>query len=262
MNAIDIHLENFEGPLDLLMHLIKKNNLDIYDIPIAQITSEYLQYLDVMKSLNLEVAGEFLVMAATLMQIKAKLLLPAPEVEGGESGPDPRGALVSMLEEYQRYKEASKDMNGRFNRYAFYRGSPVFSSEEKYLDLDFYALMDAVKRAFQRAEPTREVEADQFPIESRVAKIQQMLEGREWLLLDDVFAAETKRLGVITCFMALLELIKQRKILVSQDEAYQEVRIYPAPPAPAEEKPAAEPAAAAPSAEAQGPDAPDAGTAN
>ncbi len=236
MNAIDIHLENFEGPLDLLMHLIRKNNLDIYDIPISQITAEYLQYLDVMKSLNLEVAGEFLVMAATLMQIKAKMLLPAPEVEGGESGPDPRGALVSMLEEYQRYKEASKEMNARFNRFkdAFYRGSPVFTSEEKYLDLDFYALMDAVKRAFERAEPTREVEADQFPIESRVAKIERMLEGREWLLLDEVFASETKRLGVITCFMALLELVKQRKILVSQDEAYAEVRIYPAPaPEPA-----------------------------
>ncbi len=247
MNAIDIHLENFEGPLDLLMHLIRKNNLDIYDIPISQITAEYLQYLDVMKSLNLEVAGEFLVMAATLMQIKAKMLLPAPEVQEGESGPDPRGALVSMLEEYQRYKEASKDLNGRLSRYkdAFYRGSPVFTSEEKYLDLDFYALMDAVKRAFQRAEPVSEVEADQFPIESRVAKIEKMLEGREWLLLDDIFAAETKRLGVITCFMALLELVKQRKIMVSQDEAYQEVRIYPAPvPAAAIASEATEPQAA------------------
>ncbi|HCC48095.1 MAG TPA: segregation/condensation protein A [Elusimicrobia bacterium] len=243
MSAIDIHLENFEGPLDLLMHLIKKNNLDIYDIPISNITAEYLQYLELMKNLNLDVAGEFLVMAATLMQIKAKMLLPAPEVLEGEGGPDPRGALVSMLEEYQRYKEASKDMNVRFSKFkdAFYRGSPVFTSEEKYLDLDFYALMDAVKRAFERAEPTREVEADQFPIESRVAKIEKMLEGREWLILDEVFASETKRLGVITCFMALLELVKQRRIMVSQDEAYSEVRIYPAP-APAQ---APEPVAAA-----------------
>jgi segregation and condensation protein A len=255
MTAIDIHLENFEGPLDLLMHLIRKNNLDIYDIPLSQITAEYLQYLDVMKSLNLEVAGEFLVMAATLMQIKAKMLLPAPEQPEGEGGPDPRGALVSMLEEYQRYKEASKDMNGRFARFkdAFYRGSPVFSSDDKYLDLDFSALMDAVKRAFQRAEPAGEVQADQFPIESRVEKIQKLLEGREWLLLDEIFASETRRLGVITCFMALLELIKQRKILVSQDEAYTEVRIYPAPeaalpavPAAVNAEPAAEPPAPAP----------------
>lgn len=260
MTAIDIHLENFEGPLDLLMHLIRKNNLDIYDIPLSQITAEYLQYLDVMKSLNLDVAGEFLVMAATLMQIKAKMLLPAPEQPEGENGPDPRGALVSMLEEYQRYKEASKDMNGRFAKFkdAFYRGSPVFSSEDKYLDLDYFALMDAVKRAFQRAEPTGEVQADQFPIESRVEKIQKLLEGREWLLLDEVFASETRRLGVITCFMALLELIKQRKILVSQDEAYTEVRIYPAPepvqalaaevPGPLFETAAAEPPAVEPPA--------------
>ncbi|OGR81903.1 MAG: hypothetical protein A2X32_03965 [Elusimicrobia bacterium GWC2_64_44] len=252
MNAIDIHLENFEGPLDLLMHLVKKNNLDIYDIPISQITAEYLQYLEVMKSLNLDVAGEFLVMAATLMQVKAKMLLPAPEVMEGEGGPDPRGALVSMLEEYQRYKEASKEMNVRFSKYkdAFYRGSPVFTSEEKYLDLDYYALMDAVKRAFERAEPTREVEADQFPIESRVAKIEKMLEGREWLLLDEVFASETKRLGVITCFMALLEMVKQRKLLISQDEAYAEVRIYPAPPQPAPAEAAQPEPAAAPSPEA------------
>jgi segregation and condensation protein A len=277
MAAIDIHLENFEGPLDLLMHLIRKNNLDIYDIPISKITAEYLQYLDLMQNLNLEVAGEFLVMASTLMQIKAKMLLPAPEQPEGENGPDPRGALVSMLEEYQRYKEASKDMNGRFNKYkdAFYRGSPVFSSEEKYLDLDFYALMDAVKKAFHRAEPTREVEADQFPIESRVEKIQKMLEGREWLLLDDIFMSEKKRLGVITCFMALLELVKQRKIIVSQDEAYQEVRVYPAPaqapvqepgaeqaPEPVADAVAAEPPAEAPAGPGAGTPAPEAGAQN
>ncbi len=231
MTAIDIHLENFEGPLDLLLHLIKKNNLDIYDIPISQITTEYLQYLDLMKSLDLDVAGEFLVMAATLMQVKAKMLLPAPEAPEGENGPDPRGALVSMLEEYQRYKEASKELNGRFAKFkdAFYRGSPVFSGEDKYLELDLSALLDAVKRAFERTEPSRGVEVDQFPIESRVEKIEKLLEGREWLLLDEVFASETRRLGVITCFMALLELVKQRKILVSQDEAYTEVRIYPVP---------------------------------
>ena len=229
--AIDIHLENFEGPLDLLMHLIRKSNLDIYDIPISQITAEYLQYLEVIKSLNLDVAGEFLVMAAMLMQIKAKMLLPAPEKAEGEEGPDPRGKLVGMLEEYQRYKEASKDMNTRFSKYkdAFYRGSPVFSSEDKYLDLDMSALLDVVKRAFDRAEPSREVEGDRFPIESRVEKIQKMLEGREWLLLEDVFLSETKRLGVITCFMAMLELVKQRQIIISQDDVCGEIRIYKAP---------------------------------
>ena len=232
MNELDIHIEVFEGPMDLLMHLIRKNNLDIYDIPISQITKEYLAYLEVMKTLNLEVAGEFLVMATTLMQIKAKMLLPAREMPGEEgTGPDPRGALASMLEEYQRYKEASKDMSQRFARYKdiFYRGSPVFSNDEKFLELDFYSLLDAVKRAFERVEGAEEVQADPFPIESRVEKVLNMLSGREWLLLDDIFLAETHKLGVITCFMALLELIKQRKIVVSQDDLCGEVRVYPAP---------------------------------
>jgi len=184
-----------------------------------------------MKSLNLEVAGEFLVMAATLMQIKAKMLLPAPETKEGDEGPDPRGQLVSMLEEYQRYKEASKVIGERFGKYkdSFYRGSPVFSSEDKYLKLDLSALLDVVQKAFNRAAPSAEMQRDMFPIESRVEKIRSMMEGREWLLLEDVFFTETKRLGVITCFMAVLELVKQHVIIISQDDPCGEVRIYNAP---------------------------------
>src|SRR6266851_8307249 len=103
---MDVSLEIFEGPMDLLLHLIKKNDLDIKDIPIAEITHEYLQYLDLMKDLNLEMAGEFLVMASTLMQIKSQMLLPSPEGEEAE-GPDPRAELINKLLEYQRYKEAA-----------------------------------------------------------------------------------------------------------------------------------------------------------
>src|SRR5205823_4610795 len=102
----DVRLENFEGPLDLLLFLIRKEDLDIYDIPIAKITQEYLSYLDLIKELNLETAGEFLVMAATLMQIKSQMLLPSPEGETAE-GPDPRAELINKLLEYQRYKEAA-----------------------------------------------------------------------------------------------------------------------------------------------------------
>ena len=128
----------------------------------------------------------------------------------------------------------------------------MFSSEDKYLDLDLSALLDAVKKAFDRAEPSREVEGDQFPIESRVAKILKLLEGREWLILDEVFALEPKRLGVITCFMALLELVKQRNILISQDDAYTEVRIYPGPVAWVAAAPEAAAPAGPPPAAAQG----------
>lgn len=231
-SALDVHLDVFEGPMDLLMYLIRKNNLDIYDIPISQITQEYLGYLDVMKSLNLDIAGEFLVMASTLMQIKAKMLLPSKAEPGEEGeGPDPRGKLVSMLEDYQRYKQASKTLETKFSQFkdVFYRGSPVFSSDEKFLELEFFTLLDAVKRAFERVDDSKEVQADSFPIESRVDKILDMLRTREWIVLDDVFISETKRLGIITCFMALLELIKQRKIMAVQDLAYEEVRIYRAP---------------------------------
>jgi len=232
MNELDVHLDVFEGPMDLLMYLIRKNNLDIYDIPISQITQEYLGYLEVMKSLNLEVAGEFLVMASTLMQIKSKMLLPS-RAEPGEDGegPDPRGKLVAMLEDYQRYKQASKTMEARFAQFkdVFYRGSPVFSNDEKFLELEFFTLIEAVKRAFERVDDAREVQGESFPIESRVEKILDMLRSREWVVLDEVFSSETKRLGVIVCFMALLELIKQRKIMAVQDQAYSEVRIYRAP---------------------------------
>jgi len=229
MNLLDVHLDVFEGPLDLLMYLIKKNNLDIYDIPISKITEEYLAYLDVMKELNLEVAGEFLVMASTLMQIKAKMLLPkSPQEEGDEEGKDPRSQLVSMLEEHQKYMEAAKLLNERFNKFkdVFYRGSPVFTSEDKFLDVEFMALIDAVKRAFEKLPEKEEIEADNFPIETRIEKILVLLKNREWVLIDDIFAGETKKLGIITCFLALLELVKQRNIIVVQDEPLAEVRIY------------------------------------
>jgi len=228
---IDIHLENFEGPLDLLMHLIRKSNIDIYDIPIAQITAEYLHYLEMMQKLNLDIAGEFLVMAATLMQIKAKMLLPAPEKEEGEDGPDPRGPLVSMLEEYQRYKAAAQHISLRFNQNkdCFYRGSPVFSGDEKLLKADMAALIEAVQKAFARAASSHEVQRDSFPLESRIAKIRSMMEGREWLLIEEIFSSESQRLGIITCFMAMLELAKQHIIVLAQDISCGQIRIYHAP---------------------------------
>ncbi|MCG2725397.1 MAG: segregation/condensation protein A [Elusimicrobia bacterium] len=230
MSAIDVHLDVFEGPLDLLMHLIKKNNLDIYDIPISQITKEYLDYLDIMKEFNLVFAGEFLVMASTLMQIKAKMLLPSMEKAESE-GPDPREELIEKLEEYQKYKKASEILEKNFLEYkdAFYRGSPVFSNEDKFLDVEIFALLSAVKRAFGRVNETQLIEGETFPIEPRIEKINAMLSNREWIFLDDIFLTETKRLGIITCFIALLELMKQRVIIVVQDVDLGEVRIYRRP---------------------------------
>lgn len=231
--AMDVHIDIFEGPMDLLLYLIKKNNLDIYDIPIAQITKEYLEYLDVMKELNLEVAGEFLVMATTLMQIKAHMLLPSQDAPGEDEGPDPKADLIQKLADYQRFKEASKFLNERFEVFkdVYYRGSPAFSDSDKVLNLEMVELMEAVKRAFTRigTEAERVISAETFPIEKRMDRILGLLSKREWILLDDVFAAETHKVGVITCFMAMLELMKLKKIITRQDELFAEIRVYRRP---------------------------------
>lgn len=228
---INVHINVFEGPMDLLLHLIKKDNLDICDINIAEITTQYLDYLNVMKELNLEVAGEFLVMASTLMQIKAKTLLPSQAPTSEEEGPNPMKELVAKLVEYQKYKEASKFLNEKLeeNKDKFYRSAPIFDNGDKVLNLQLFDLLSAVKRAFERLDERKRIEllkVEEFPIESKMEKVVDLFKNREWVLLDDIFVGETKKRGVITCFMAVLELMKIKKIIARQDEREGQIRIY------------------------------------
>ncbi len=228
---INVHINVFEGPMDLLLHLIKKDNLDICDINIAEITTQYLDYLNVMKELNLEVAGEFLVMASTLMQIKAKTLLPSQAPTTEDEGPNPMQELVAKLVEYQKYKEASKYLNEKLeeNKDKFYRSAPIFDNGEKVLNLQLFDLLAAVKRAFDRLDERKRIEllkVEEFPIESKMEKVVSLFKNREWVLLDDIFVGETKKRGVITCFMAVLELMKIKKIIARQDEREGHIRIY------------------------------------
>ncbi len=228
---INVHINVFEGPMDLLLHLIKKDNLDICDINIAEITTQYLDYLNVMKELNLEVAGEFLVMASTLMQIKAKTLLPSQAPTTEDEGPNPMQELVAKLVEYQKYKEASKYLNEKLeeNKDKFYRSAPIFDNGEKVLNLQLFDLLAAVKRAFDRLDERKRIEllkVEEFPIESKMEKVVNLFKNREWVLLDDIFVGETKKRGVITCFMAVLELMKIKKIIARQDERQGHIRIY------------------------------------
>lgn len=227
INLLDVHINIFEGPLDLLLYLIKKNNVDIYDIPISQITQQYLNYLEMMKELNLNVAGEFLVMASTLIQIKAKSLLPKKDDEL-EDGQDPREGLVRMLEEYQKYKAATALLAERFNKYKdiFYRGSPVFEIHDKHLDVEMAYLIEAMKKAVMSLTLRREIEAEDIPIESRIEKILNILSQKKWIVLDELFKDETKIKGIVTTFLALLELVKQRKINVIQENLFEEVKVY------------------------------------
>lgn len=228
---INVHIDVFEGPLDLLLHLIKKDNLDIYDINISEITKQYLDYLEVMKELNLEVAGEFLVMASTLMQIKAKTLLPSQAPTTEADGPNPTQDLINKIVEYQKFKEASKFLDEKFEAQKdnFYKTAPIFDSGERVLNLQMFDLLAAVKRAFDKLEEKERVELlkmEEFPIEKKMDKIIGMLTRKEWVLLDEIFTGETKKRGIITCFLAMLELMKIRKILARQDEKNAEIRIY------------------------------------
>ncbi|WP_428073940.1 segregation and condensation protein A [Candidatus Avelusimicrobium luingense] len=229
--AINVHINVFEGPMDLLLHLIKKDNLDVCDITIAEITKQYLDYLNVMKELNLEVAGDFLVMASTLMQIKAKTLLPSQAPTSENEGPDPAKELIAKLVEYQKYKEASVYLNQKLeeNKDKFYRTAPIFDNGEKVINVQMFDLLAAVKRAFDRLEERKRIEMlkiEEFPIEVKMQKVVDMLAHRKWVLLDEIFVGETKKRGIITCFMALLELIKIKKLLARQDEKEGQIRIY------------------------------------
>jgi segregation and condensation protein A len=243
-----VHLELFEGPLDLLLYLIKKNDLEITDIPLSEITKEYLSYLDLMRELNLEVAGEFLVTASTLMQIKARTLLPSQP--DADEGPDPAQELVNKLQEYQKFKSAAGFLSGQADFYkdVYYRGAPKFRSDEKTLDASLFDIMAAVRDALARVPAARGIPAEEYPIEAKMEKILFLLETQPRLPLAELFADERRRGGVLACFLAMLELIKQRKIVARQEKVFGSVYVFKrineepaveaAPQAPAEPLPA------------------------
>jgi len=224
-----VNLENFEGPLDLLLFLIKKNDLDILNIEISKITKEYIAYLEIMQELNPEVVGEFLVMASTLMQIKAKSLLPSADMPEEEIGPDPRSELVAKLVEYQKFKEAANFLKGRSEEFqnVFYRGAPQFAERDKALNIQIFDLLGTLREVLDRAEEDgRIVEGEQYPIEDKIDKILKMLQVKPYIRMIDVFEGEKRRRAIVTCFMALLELIKTQRVFARQDSPYMPIMIY------------------------------------
>ncbi len=225
-----VHLEMFEGPLDLLLFLVKRDDLDIHNIPLSHITTEYLAYLDLMKELNLDVAGEFLVMAATLMAIKSRALLPSHEGEELETGPDPAAELAAKLLEYQKFKGAAKFLETRGDEFkdVFYRGAPHFDDSEKNLDLSLFDLLENLREILSRGEegPAREVIGEEFPIEEKISKLLFLLESRPAISWVELFADERKRRGILACFLAMLELVKMQKIFVRQEGNLGPIMIY------------------------------------
>ncbi|MGH7205257.1 MAG: segregation and condensation protein A [Nitrospiraceae bacterium] len=224
-----IRIEQFEGPLDLLLHLIKKNEINIYDIPIALITRQYLDYLSVMKSLNLGVAGEFLVMAATLVQIKSRMLLPADEAEADEDeGPDPREELVRRLLEYKQFKEAARELDGqeRLWREIFSRQQPpsmmVQSNGPLLEDATLFDLVDALQGLLARTPSHQllEIVPENLTVRDRMTIILELLDGQESITFLSIFEGESHRLLVIVTFLALLELIRIKVVRVFQGEMF------------------------------------------
>jgi segregation and condensation protein A len=241
-----VRIEKFEGPLDLLLHLIKKNEINIYDIPIALIAQQYLEYIEAMKDLNLNVAGDFLVMAATLLQIKSKMLLPADEAAlDEEDGPDPREELVRRLLEYKTYKEAATRLDGQEKmwREIFSREQsttvPVEPDETLLENVSLFDLVDALQGILDRNPGKRliEIMPDNLTVRERMNVILELLEGKDSVSFMDLFEQASHRLVVIVTFLAMLELIRLRVARVFQAEAFGPIlvsRAFSLVPDPAE----------------------------
>ena len=242
-----VRIENFEGPLDLLLHLIKKNEINIYDIPIAMIAQQYLSYIEAMKDLNLTVAGEFLVMAATLLQIKSKMLLPVEEsAEDDEDGPDPREELVRRLLEYKTFKEAARQLDTQERMWREIYSRPIAPSEdvaqsdETLLDnIGLFDLVDALQEILNRnpGKKLLEIIPDNLTVRDRMNVLLAALGGQESIGFEALFEASCHRLVIIVTFLALLELIRLRTVRVYQAENFGPIlvsRAFSLVPDPAE----------------------------
>jgi len=233
---LKVRLEAFEGPLDLLLYLIKKNEIDIYDIPISVITQQYLEYLEMMKNLNLDVAGEFLLMAATLLHIKSKMLLPAMEEEEGEKEEeDPRAELVRRLLEYQRFKEAAQQLvkGPLLDREVFVRsffGESLAGKEEEEVsgEVTLFDLLEVMKKVLEGlpAEDFQEISVEQLNIKDKILQIMERLWESESLAFTELYTASTSRREIIVTFLALLELLRLRMIRVYQGETFGTIRVF------------------------------------
>ncbi len=222
-----IALPNFEGPLDLLLHLIRKHELDILDLPIAFITEKYLEYLGLMKQLNLDVASEYLVMAATLAHIKSKMLLPRPpedqDDEDLEEG-DPRAELIRRLLEYQKYKRVAEDLGARAiaGRDVFSRGSaaPTSDAAPPIAKFSVFKLIDALKEVAKRinADMSLEVDAERMTIQERIGELVELLRTRRRCRFDELFEGVGTSYELVVTFLALLEMAKIRLASIYQTD--------------------------------------------
>lgn len=229
-----VKLDLFEGPLDLLLYLVKKDHLNIYDIPIAKVTEQYLEYLNLMQLLDLNIAGEFLVMAATLMQIKSKMLLPAEESQTQVEQEDPREELVKRLLEYEKFKEIAETLRQKEQgqQEVFKRPKGVDKSEiplesEVYFEASIFDLINAFSKALEEIPKQLfyEVIKDEFTIEEKVHQILHLLLISPAVTLSGLFGKAKNKLEIIVTFLAILELIHLKEIVARQKELFGQIEI-------------------------------------
>ena len=237
LESINLKLQAFEGPLDLLVHLIKKNKMNVYDIQISVVTKQYLDYLNLMQELNLDLASEFLVMAATLIHIKSKMLLPRPETASGdpEDAEDPRDALVRRLLEHQHFKAAAEMLHEKELLRGAQWGRPDSRIEEiagdEYepeIEVDLFSLLSAFKQVLERARerPPVLLPPEEVSIESRIEELLERLSETEACGFEDLFESDATRGDMIVTFLAMLEMIRLKLIRVFQQGGMGAIRVY------------------------------------
>ena len=234
-----IKLDIFEGPLDLLLYLIKKNEIDIYNIPIALITRQYLDYLDIIKSLNLDLAGEYLVMASTLVHIKSRLLLPVPEDPSDEEEEgDPRSELVRQLLEYQAFKEAAQELSARpmLERDVFKRTGTLVEeglkpdADDELVEVSIFELIEAFHQVVSRLENKQllEIDLEKLSLTEIINDVMERLTREKNLTFEELLGEKKDRRRIVYTFLALLELVKLRMVKAYQTAAFGVIRIFPA----------------------------------
>lgn len=261
MAEYKVQFEVFEGPLDLLLYLIKKEEVDIYEVNLTKLATQFIAHIDLMREFDLEIAGEFLVMASTLMYIKSRELLPVDQqvvVEGEEEGEDPRWELIRQLVEYKKFKDAAAQLQVREaaqeNIFPRQPGKLEFATDAPAAkpDVSIFDLLNAVNVVLQRFAKkegsTREIFEDKWTVSEKIEHVLNVLSTRPSVRFAELFADASSRTEVICTFLALLELIRLKRLACTQPEAFDEIEIRkagPSAPAPAVEPAASEPAAPA-----------------
>mgnify|MGYP002632614155 CR=1 FL=1 len=223
-DALQVFLEAFEGPLDLLLYLIKRQNLDILNIPVATITKQYMEYIHLMEKMQLELAAEYLVMASMLAEIKSRMLLPRPE--GADDEDDPRAELIRRLQEYEQYRKAAEDMDAlpREEREIFFTQAelPDLETEIPEVEVSINDLLMAFRDVVNRAEQfaSHHIERETLSVRERMSIVLSKLKSDDYTEFKEFFNVEEGRMGVVVSFLAILELVKESMIDLVQNEAF------------------------------------------